>query len=83
MTLKKGISDFYHEEDLEIKKNIMLTLESKLLKGRKSDYFPFGYKKSESLFSIESYNIPNNVFPIFWWEKTENGYRNTMFKRVQ
>lgn len=81
-TLKKGISDFYHKKDIEIKKDIMLSLENKLSHNKNSNYFPYGYKKSESLFSIESYNIPNNVFPIFWWNKTKNGYRNTMFKRV-
>ena len=59
----------------------MLQLEQKLEHSQKFIYFPFGKDKSEALFYIDEFNIPNNVFPIFWWEKTLHGIRNTMFTR--
>ena len=41
------------------------------------------YKESESLFNLESYNVPNNVFPIFWWPQLkDNNYHKTLFRRL-
>jgi hypothetical protein len=85
--LKKGISDYYRGEDLESAVNNMLALEELLeaeFKRLKLPSFSFGYKKSEALFAIESFNVPNNVFPIFWWPVLKGmKERNTLFKRLR
>ena len=59
-------------------------LESKLQNRIKNRKLPnFGYERSESLFAWSSNNIPNNVFPIFWWSKLKGGInRNTIFHRL-
>jgi hypothetical protein len=41
-----------------------------------------GYHKSEAAFYLEGFNIPNNTFPILWWEKYVNEReRPTLFRR--
>lgn len=87
LILKKGISDYYEGEIL--KNNIvnMKNLESKLhpiYKNWRLLDFNFGYGKAESLFAIEELNVPNNVFPIFWWPLlSEERKRNTILKRIR
>lgn len=81
LSLKRGLSDYYINDELNSKIELMLQLEQKLEHSPKCRYFPFGKDKSEALFYIDEFNIPNNVFPIFWWEKTLLGIRNTMFTR--
>jgi hypothetical protein len=82
--LKKGISELAPDEKKEIATKSMEELEKKLKKNYHGKQLPnFGYKKSESLFALESNNIPNNVFPIFWWPFLKGGIpRKTLFKRV-
>ncbi|MCK5632932.1 hypothetical protein KAH94_04235 [bacterium] len=85
--LKKGISDYYKGEILKNNIGNMKNLESKLhpiyKNGRLLD-FNFGYGKAESLFAIEGINVPNNVFPIFWWPLLiEERERNTILKRIR
>ncbi len=84
--LKKGISDFYDGADLSSAIINMTNLEDKLNRKYKKlniiDYY-FGYKRSETLFAMESYNIPNNVFPIFWWPVLKKAsIRKTIFQRL-
>lgn len=71
-TLKRGISDYYSERDAEYKKEVMVGLEKTLSsvgkRGKLKDH-TLGYKKTESLYSRARGNTPNNVFPVFWWEK--------------
>lgn len=81
MSLKRGLSDYFINDDLQNKSELMLQLEQKLKHTPQCRYFPFGKDKCEALFYIDEFNIPNNVFPIFWWEKTLQGIRNTMFTR--
>jgi len=83
--LKKGISEKYTGHRLEISTNAMKKLEKKLCKAYSGLYLQsFGYKKSESLFAIESFNVPNNVFPVFWWPyDKDRKFRNTLFKRLR
>lgn len=85
--LKKGISDYYEGEKLKNKIQNMENLESKLYPIYKNLHlldFNFGYGKSESLFAIEGLNVPNNVFPIFWWPLLrEEKKRNTILKRIR
>ncbi len=84
--LKRGISDEYCGEELNLRTNSMTELENLLaasINNRKLSDVNFGFKKSEALYVMESYNIPNNVFPVFWWAKFASGKsRNPMFKRV-
>lgn len=60
--LKKGISDFYEEEELKEKIKLMATIE-KYIPG---NHFKFGYNESEAL--ITMMRTPDNTFPIFWKE---------------
>lgn len=85
--LNKGISELVTpDEERNISISLMQELEDKLLEEygkRKLENHRFGYKKSESLITIENSNIPNNVFPIFWWPYLKNGEkRTTLFKRI-
>lgn len=82
--LSKGISE---KVDLAERPNAikaMEDLEAKLKdKIYKRELPNFGYKQSESLFALESNNIPNNVFPIFWWTHLkDNTLRKTLFRRI-
>lgn len=84
--LKKGITDFESPDMVEYKKQLMLEIENNLsVKFKRlhlSDH-NLGYLRSEALFQIQGYNCPNNVFPIFWWPKLNDGsYRETIFKRA-
>jgi hypothetical protein len=84
-TIPRGISDFEKPEEIASKIEEMISLEKKLSsehgKFKREDY-SLGYGKTESLFGIENGNIPNNVFPIFWWPKNSKGEdRNPLFHR--
>ena len=83
--LKKGISDYFNAKDLVKAKKDMKRLESNFAPKYNGQHMPsFGYKRSETLFAIEAFNIPNNVFPIFWWPVLVNYQRrNTLFKRLR
>lgn len=85
--LSKGISDFYLGEAYTENINSMLDLESKLAENinnlRLKD-FSLGFSISESIYYKENGNVPNNVFPIFWWKRyLNNSKRLTLFTRVQ
>ena len=82
--LKKGISDNYTGADLASAIKDMKSLEKQLAPRFNGKYMPsFGYKKSEGLFAIEAFNVPNNVFPIFWWPVLSNrAKRNTLLKKL-
>ena len=85
--LPRGISDFFIGDTLNIKIRSMLALEQKLAESintlKLKDY-SLGYLKAEALYYKENGNIPNNVFPIFWWKRYQNeSKRKTLFTRVQ
>jgi len=65
--LKKGISDYFEGDALTNACSDMQQLEKKL------DDLPanyrFGFKESESIFYQEPFNVSNNVFPVFWWDR--------------
>ena len=83
--VNRGISDFEAAENIDSKIKFMLGLEGKLSSeyGKyKLNEYSLGYGKAESLISIENANIPNNVFPIFWWPEYADGkIRNPLFSR--
>ena len=84
--LKKGISDHYSGADLDQALTNMNSLEARLeptVQKKSLSIYSFGYNKSETLFAIEPFNVPNNVFPIFWWPQVRVlTRRKTLFKRL-
>lgn len=82
--LKKGITELMPCEQRGNAIKSMEELEEKLQNKCRGGQLPnFGYMRSESLFALEFNNIPNNVFPIFWWPTLKGGkHRRTLFKRV-
>ena len=82
--LKKGIEELIDEKNKESATQSMEQMEEKLQKRYRGKRLPnFGYKRSEALFALEAYNIPNNVFPIFWWPFYKGGNRRkTLFTRI-
>lgn len=87
-SLKKGITETFDEPIRAEYVRLMLQLENKLHFIRdQRNRFEFGFGRSESLFSIGGENIPNNVFPIFWWPYVlSDGRRkeiDTVFRRIR
>lgn len=79
--LKKGISENMVEADAIKNLGIMTDLEKKLSDRLVKGNCHLGYKKSEALYAPEGFNIPNNVFPIFWFESEKMPEYKTFFKR--
>lgn len=86
-TMKKGISGKYANGMLQHKLQIMSDLESKLattINETQLSEHHLGYGQTESLFCRRHRNIPNNVFPLFWWKQyAENKARIPLFTRIQ
>ncbi len=82
--LLRGISETLTGNDLIIATKIMEKMEDMLKPNIGFQRLPkFGYRRSESLYNYENDNIPNNVFPIFWWKKYKNNkFRIPMFKKI-
>ena len=74
LTLGKQMTDYYQEDELKQKLEIMKRIEAKLSVTK--DY-QMGYKGSESL--VTMIRTPNNTFPVFWEEK--NGFELAPFPR--
>jgi hypoxanthine phosphoribosyltransferase len=87
--LIKGISETFPSTKVNENLDLMLDLEKNLAdspKGKKVDEFSLGYEQSESLYNNDLLggNIPNNVFPIFWWPYDSNAkLRHCLFLRDQ
>ena len=85
--IHKGISGHYRKEDLLKRIWSMRYLESQL--GNESGETKlkdnsWGYGHAEALYCRQFGNIPNSVFPIFWWNKNIDGSeRKSVFTRVQ
>lgn len=82
--LPKGLSETLDGDNLIVATKIMEKMENLLKPHIGNRHLPkFGYKRSESLYNYENDNIPNNVFPIFWWKKyKDNKFRIPMFKKI-
>lgn len=71
--IKKGISDYYEEVEARKKVNLMLAMEEILSKSYGGREIPtMGYGKAEALYYRKDTNLPNSVFPIFWWAEYSN-----------
>lgn len=74
--MNRGISDCYEGDQLTSYVSEMASLESKLAdkinETSLSDH-SFGYGRAESLFMRVNGNVPNNVFPLFWWKAYKGG----------
>lgn len=84
---KAGISGYYLGNELQKRVLEMKRLEGKLAsKIGQLDIqdFSFGYGHAEALFWRRERNVPNNVFPIFWWKHyLSGGTRTTLLTRLQ
>jgi hypoxanthine-guanine phosphoribosyltransferase len=85
--MNKGISGHYHYDQLLKRVRSMKRLESLL--GKESgplklkDHL-FGYGQAEALYCRQYGNVPNSVFPLFWWKRNLDGSkRKPVFTRVQ
>lgn len=71
---KKGISGHYIGTDLAKAKKYMFRLESLLKAHLNNVPLPsFGYGQAEALYGRSMCNVPNSVFPLFWWPCFEDG----------
>lgn len=82
--LSKGISETLSGNNLEAATRLMEKMENILKPKIGNRRLPkFGFKRSESLYNYENDNIPNNVFPIFWWQKfKDDRFRVPMFRHI-
>lgn len=82
--LKAGISESFDPTFVEILKNKMKRIEMELDQNRGPREFPsLGWGGAESLYAYEGGNVPNSVFPIFWWRWLASGkYLKTLFSRM-
>lgn len=78
--LDKCISNYNPPDSIKTLTSSMQSLETQIF--NKANEYNFGYQQSEAAFFLESANIPNNNFPILWWEKyADNTPRATLFSR--
>lgn len=86
-TVKRGITDRYSNDQVDGKLALMDDLESHLAERiNQTDLalYHFGYRQSEAIFTRRNKNVPNNVFPLFWWKcDNRDNPRTTLFHRVQ
>ncbi|WP_124475704.1 phosphoribosyltransferase-like protein [Burkholderia cepacia] len=78
--LDKSISNNAPAGNIDRLTRNMQSLETKIFchPGK----YNFGYGQSEAAFFVEAANIPNNNFPILWWEKyADDTERPTLFTR--
>lgn len=84
--MDKGISGQYPKAEISARILDMTNLENKLSSKSGNDRLKncrLGYGRSEAIYLWKGHNIANNVFPVFWWEKTSgNRRRNRLFVRV-
>lgn len=85
--MKKAISEEYGRDLRERKCSTMKQLEENLAESINSlqlSEHSFGYHQAEAVFCRRMHNIPNSVFPLFWWKQYKDGsMRKTVFERIQ
>jgi len=79
-TLKAGITGYENEKCNDDLINYVKNIESRFLQKVNNHSIPsLGYGEAEALYYAENSNIPNSVFPIFWWKYLADG---TQFDRI-
>ena len=86
--LPRGISDCFEAAEVGVRTSEMIRLEScldqKQLPSGMTEFPTMGYGRAEALYAAEDENIPNSVFPLFWWRHLADGNsRKPMFNRYQ
>lgn len=83
--LKKGISAHHTGHELNNRLAVMETMESVLTESWKEKPMPnLGYGRAEALYAADGWNLPNSVFPIFWWPKKKPDIlRKVLFRRME
>lgn len=83
LEIQKGITDFYNPIDAPEKLELMKQIEQVLSQEYKGRKLPsLGYGEVEALYARESNNVPNSVFPVFWWPiYRDNSKRETILNR--
>jgi hypothetical protein len=81
--LKKGIYHYYNGKYRKKMYCTMYKIESRLKQEIDGEIIPnMGNGRAEAIYNIDEGNIPNSVFPIFWWPITiDNIERKTLFYR--
>lgn len=81
--IDKGTTiSFPADENEDVRKDIIKMEQILYNKKKCLEKYSLGYEKSEALYSWNVFNIPNNNFSIFWWNRYKNGdTRKTMFTR--
>ena len=83
-TIKQGISSNTNIENKDEAKEIIRRISNVLSPQFLSEImYPLGYNDSEALYYRETGNVPNSVFPIFWWPEYEDKKdRNQLIMRA-
>ena len=83
--LRKSLTEHFVGNELKVAYADMEALEGQLSEtiGRRrlADH-RLGYGASETIFAASGYDVPNNVLPIFWWERSSTGVRPPLFRRI-
>lgn len=82
--LKKGISDYGVEAEVTAATASMEAIEGRLEGVVNGVELPsFGHSRCEALYWRDRGNIPNSVFPVFWWPfRRPSKKRNVVFVRA-
>jgi hypothetical protein len=81
--IDKGSTISFPKPIREVVKKGIIEMED-LLYGHNNgeSEYSLGYEKSEALYSWNVFNLPNNNYSVFWWNRYKNGKnRKTMFTR--
>lgn len=85
--MEKAISDHYSTDEIQNKKDIMLSIETTLapeINQVKLSDNSMGYGDAQAVYCMRNSNIPNSTFPVFWWYKDVLGKDiSTIFFRMQ
>lgn len=84
---KKGTELGFQRKDRKLTRHLIMNMELILSKKNGSlilEDYRLGYGKSEALYSLSRFNLPNNNYPILWWNRYwNNKWRKTIFNRMQ
>ncbi len=82
-TIQKGIRDFFSGKEMRKAYSNMFAIEMKLKEKIGDEDLPMlGYGRAEALYYHKNKNVPNSVFPMYWWPMARDGNRrNTIMLR--